>query len=111
MSRVRIALRPTQDTNHTEVTVTLPLRRPLAAWELMDLCELLKARSQLPVRVALPAEGPSEWLDEWCSVLADAVVARIEVQFTASRVRRRHEKKGRQGQLGFVEPRDVLRRP
>jgi hypothetical protein len=106
MSRVRIALRQAWDANHTEVTVTMPLPRALAAWELMDLCEMLRARSHLPVRVVLPAEESSDWLDEWCQVLADAVTGRVEVQFTSSRRRRRPDN-DRQAPLGFSP---VLRR-
>jgi hypothetical protein len=69
----------------------MSLRQQLYAWELLDLCETLRARSASTVRVVLPAGGPSEWLDGWCSVLAEAVIGRIEVQFLAGAARRKKQ--------------------
>lgn len=88
MRLVRVRLKPTWDESHTDVVITMSLPRQLAAWEVMDLCETLKARSTNTVRVVLPAVAPSDWLDGWCEVLADAVVGRIEVQFVAPRAPR-----------------------
>lgn len=85
MSLARVRLKPCWDESHTEVLIAMRLPRHLQSWELMDLCETLRARSSQTVRVVLPAEAPSDWLNGWCEVLAEAVVGRIEVQFTVDR--------------------------
>jgi hypothetical protein len=65
----------------------MSLPRQLFAWELLDLCETLRARSSSTVRVVLSADAPSEWLDGWSEILAEAVIGRIEVQFASGRRR------------------------
>jgi hypothetical protein len=103
MSHVRVRLNPTRDETETDVVITMSLPRPLQAWELMDLCETLRARSQSAVRVVLPAVAPSDWLDRWCEVLAEAVIGRIEVQFTASRKPRRRAERRMSGESPQLE--------
>ncbi len=85
MSQVQVRLKPAWHQSHTGVTITMALPRRLDAWELLDLCEMLRVRSASRVRVVLPADASSEWLDGWSEVLAEAVAGRIEVQFVAGR--------------------------
>lgn len=94
MRLVRVRLKPTWDESHTDVVITMSLPRQLAAWEVMDLCETLRARSTNTVRVVLPAVAPSDWLDGWCEVLGDAVVGRVEVQFVIPRAPRMRNRTG-----------------
>lgn len=85
MSPVKIRLTPSSQENHTELVISLPLRRHWTPLELQCFCDTLTAHSGRHVRFVLPAGGPSEWLDGWCDALADAASLRIEVQFASGR--------------------------
>jgi hypothetical protein len=113
MNQVKIRLVPTWDQDHTAVTITFSLAQQLTAWEVRDLCEMLKARSGKSVRVVLPAEAACDWLDGWCEALMDAVTRRTEVQFVASRREKRKcgVPTGRGAQLQFPDGPDRDRRP
>jgi hypothetical protein len=81
MRPVRICLNPPSREMHTELELSLPLRRPWTSLELQQFSELITAYSGNPVRFVLPADSPREWLDPWCDALAEAASQRIEIQF------------------------------
>lgn len=89
MSRIRLRLAPSWDETHTQMSTSLALPRPLRPWELTDLTCLLRACSGHQIGVALPADAPCEWLDEWCDVLAGPVAGGLEVDFLPGHRRRK----------------------
>ncbi len=109
MRKVRMQLRPARAEAHTDVTISLRLARPLNGWELMELCDTLRTRSASPVRVALSADAPAAWLDQWSDALSEIVTERVEVQFVGKGSPRRRASCAHQ--LDLLEPSDVLRPP
>ena len=85
MNPARLRLSPSWDETHTQLTLSLTLPRALRSWELVDLCALVRAWTGRPARVALPAEAPCEWLDEWSCVLEGALDGAVEVEFVSVR--------------------------
>jgi hypothetical protein len=90
-SPVRVRVRPSPQSSHTELSISLPLQREWTWLDLQHFCDLLTAYSGRSVRFVLPADGPCEWLDTWCEVLARAPAMRIEVQFVMEHRRRRQD--------------------
>jgi hypothetical protein len=85
MKPVKVRLSPSSHESHTELVISLPLRRHWTPLELQCFCDTLTAHSGRHVRFVLPAADRSPWLDGWCDALAEAASLRIEVQFVASR--------------------------
>ncbi len=85
MCPVRVRLVPSWDANHTQLTLSLALPRALRPWELLDLCAAVKAWTGRRTRVALSAEAPCEWLDEWSETLEGAACGAVEVEFVRAR--------------------------
>ena len=85
MCPVRVRLNPRWDTKHTQLTMSLALPRALRSWELADLCAAVRAWTGRRTRVALSADAPSEWLDEWSETLEGADCGALEVEFVRAR--------------------------
>lgn len=88
MHPVRVRLAPGLDETHTRLSTSLQLPRLLRAWELTDLNAAVKAWTGSRLLVALPADAPCDWLDEWSGVLADACAGGLDVAFVPGRPRR-----------------------
>ena len=82
MLPIRVRLEPTTEETHTTVRMTFDLPRPLRAWELTDLSQMLRAWTLRRTRVVLSASAPASWFEEWGPELADADV---EVEFVWSK--------------------------
>lgn len=74
MLPIKIRLEPTQDITHTTVRMSFDLPRPLKAWQLEDLSQLLRAWTLRRTRVVLSAAAPAGWFDDWSPELAGADV-------------------------------------
>jgi hypothetical protein len=74
MLPIKLRLEPAQDMTHTTVRLSFQLARPLKAWQLTDLAQLLRAWTLRRTRVVLSAGAPAEWFEDWSPELADADV-------------------------------------
>ena len=86
MRPIRLRLSENRYEGTTRVCVTFDISQTLSPWQLLDFSQMLHAWADRPTCVALSADASSEWLNEWCEVVAETLGSNIiAVEFVESR--------------------------
>jgi hypothetical protein len=85
MTPVKVRLSPRHFPSHSQLTLRMELKRPLHGWELKDLTSSLRVWTGRQSLLVLPAEAPSDWVEEWSCSIDDVLDGTVGVQFVGAR--------------------------